>query len=269
MKVRKPSFDLSAVSRYNLGDNAVATHILNCMHVIVPIGELYFIRSVRPFLKDAKSEELKARLKSFIGQESVHDQIHRQVWTKLREQGLPVDSFAHFFSEVFIKYSEPFVNALLGNKAALSATVAFEHYTAALADTLFKPGSKLRASMDGAMGDLWSWHAAEELEHKSVAFDLLKDVDDSYLLRVWGMVMASSIFTSFAFFGAGWFIARDRELSFSKLMRDIFTFNDVLGEVWPALAGHIADYLRPDFHPDEKDNYYLAEETLRALKMAS
>lgn len=269
MKVRKPSFDLSAVSRYNLGDNAVATHILNCMHVIVPIGELYFIRSVRPFLKDAKSDELKARLKSFIGQESVHDQIHRQVWTNLREQGLPVDSFARFFSDVFIKHSEPFVNALLGNKAALSATVAFEHYTAALADTLFKPNAKLRAALDGAMGDLWAWHAAEELEHKSVAFDLLKDVDDSYLLRVWGMAMASSIFTFFAFFGAGWFIVNDKELSFGKFVRDLFTFNNVLGEVWPSLAGHIADYLRPDFHPDQKDNYHLAAETLRGLKMAS
>jgi len=268
MKVRKPQFNLSEISRYNFGNNAVATHILNCMHVIVPIGELYFIRSVRPYLKNAKSDELRGRLKSFIGQESVHDQVHRQVWTKLREQDLPVDSFANFFSEVFIKYSENFTNKIFGNKFGLSATVAFEHYTAALADTLFKHDSRLQGAMQGAMGDMWAWHAAEELEHKSVAFDLLQDVDDSYLLRVSGMAMASSIFTFFAFFGAGWFMVNDKELTLERFFRDLFSLNDVLGEVWPALAGHIADYLRPDFHPDQKDNYDLAAEKLAQLKMA-
>ena len=268
MKVRKPSFDLSAVSRYNFGDNAVATHLLNSFHVIVPIGELYFIRSVRPFLKEAKSNELKSRLKSFIGQESVHDQVHRQVWNKLREQGLPVDSFARFFSDVVIKHSESLYNRIFGAKASLSATVAFEHYTAALADTLFTPGSRLRASMEGAMGDLWSWHAAEELEHKSVAFDLLKDVDDNYLLRSAGMAVATSLLTFFTFFGAAWFIAGDKELSLERLSRDLWNLNSVIGEVWPSLANHIADYLRPDFHPDQKENYSLAAAALAELKLA-
>jgi len=268
MKVRKPVFDLSAISRYNFGDNAVATHLLNSLHVLVPIGELAFIRSVRPFLKDARSDELKARLKSFIGQESVHDQLHRQVWAKLREQGLPVDAFANFFSEKFINATEPLMNKLLGPKALLSLTVAFEHYTAALADTLFQPHAKLRSSMEGQMGDLWAWHAAEELEHKSVAFDLLKEVDDNYWLRVTGMAAASSILTFFAFLGAGWFLVNDRELGFPRLVRDLRTFNNVVGEVWPALAGHILDYLRPGFHPDEKDNYHLAAETLREMKLA-
>jgi uncharacterized protein len=268
MKVRKPSFDLSTLSLYNFGGNAVATHLLNSFHVIVPIGELYFIRSVRPFLKEAKSDDLKTRLKSFIGQESVHDQVHRQVWNKLREQGLPVDSFARFFSDVIIKYSEPLYNRLFGEKASLSATVAFEHYTAALADTLFTPGSKLRSSMEGEMGDLWSWHAAEELEHKAVAFDLLKDVDDNYLLRATGMGVATSLLTFFTFFGAAWFIAGDKELKPAKLVRDLLSFNDVIGEVWPALTKHIADYLRPDFHPDQKENYDMAERALGELRLA-
>ena len=47
MQVRKPTFDFSGVKRYYFAENAWATHTMNALHVIVPIGELFFVRAVR------------------------------------------------------------------------------------------------------------------------------------------------------------------------------------------------------------------------------
>jgi hypothetical protein len=49
----------------------------------------------------------------------------------------------------------------------------------ALADIAFAPGSQLLSSMQKEVADLMRWHAAEEIEHKSVAFDVWAAVDGS------------------------------------------------------------------------------------------
>lgn len=267
MQVRRPNFDFSNVARYYYGDNVWATHTMNALHVLVPIGELFFIRAVRKSFDDAPAEQ-KAELKKFIGQESVHDQIHRQFWARLREQGLPVDSFARFFTATAIETMEPLVERLLGKKMLLSATVGFEHYTAALADTAFQPESKLISEMQKEVAEMMGWHAAEEIEHKSVAFNMLKAIDDNYLLRATGMVLGSSILSLYTAIGTLWFMAGDKELTFARLWKDLPGLPQITGDLLPALVRHNAEYCTPGFDPDQKDNYHLAENKLKELGMA-
>lgn len=268
MQVRKPNFDFSNVDRYYFGSNAWATHIMNSFHVIVPIGELFFIRSVRGMLDQAPAEQ-KAGLKKFIGQESAHDQVHRKFWARLREQGLPVDSFAKFFTDTAFNTMEPVVEKLFGKKFLLSATVGLEHYTAAFADTAFQPGSRLLSEMQKVVADMMGWHAAEEIEHKSVAFNLLNAIDTSYLLRAGGMVMASTLLTVYTLIGTAWFMAGDKELTFGRLLSDLRTLPQISGELPFAIIRHNAEYFTPGFHPDAKDNYYMAEAKLKELALAS
>ena len=45
--------------------------------------------------------------------------------------------------------------------------------------------------MDPQMLDFWRWHAAEELEHKSVAFDLFHRVGGGYLTRMLSVLAAA------------------------------------------------------------------------------
>ncbi|MFO1472379.1 MAG: metal-dependent hydrolase [Turneriella sp.] len=267
MQVRRPNFDFSAVERYYYGDNVWATHMMNGLHVLVPIGEVFFIRAVRNLLEQAPAEQ-KAELKKFIGQESVHDQVHRQFWARLREQGLPVDSFARFFTATAIETMEPIVEKLFGKKMLLSATVGFEHYTAALADTAFQPGSQLLSKMQKEVAEMMGWHAAEEIEHKSVAFNMLKAIDDNYLLRAAGMVLGSSILSLYTVIGTLWFMAGDKELSFARLAKDLLALPQISGDLLPALIRHNAEYFTPGFDPDHKDNYHLAENKLKELGMA-
>lgn len=267
MQVRRPDFDFSNVNRYYYGDNVWATHIMNGLHVLVPIGEVFFIRAVRNLLEQAPAEQ-KAELKKFIGQESVHDQVHRQFWARLREQGLPVDSFAKFFTDTAINTMEPLVEKLLGKKMLLSATVGFEHYTAALADTAFQPGSQLLPKMQKEVAEMMGWHAAEEIEHKSVAFNMLKAIDDNYLLRAMGMVLGSSILSLYTVIGTVWFMAGDKELTLARLAKDLLALPHISGDLLPALIRHNAEYFTPGFDPDHKDNYHLAENKLKELGMA-
>jgi predicted metal-dependent hydrolase len=266
MQVRRPTFDFSQVARYYYGNNAVATHIMNALHVLVPIGEVFFIRAVRGMLDRAPAEQ-KAELKKFLGQESVHDQVHRQFWARLRELGLPVDSFAKFFQDTAIDTMEPISEKLFGKKFLLSATVGFEHYTAALADTAFSPGSKLLSEMQQEVADMMGWHAAEEIEHKSVAFDMLSAIDDSYALRAGGMVVASALLTVYTVIGTVWFVAGDKELTFGKLVSDLRAIPEISSGLFAALIRHNAEYFTPGFHPDAKDNYYMAADKLKELGM--
>lgn len=266
MQVRRPTFDFSKVDRYYYGDNVWATAVMNALHVLVPIGEVFFIRAVRAMIDQAPAGQ-KAELKKFLGQESVHDQVHRQFWARLREQGMPVDSFAKFFQTTAIETFEPLVEKILGKKFLLSATVGFEHYTAALAETAFTPGEQLLQKMQKEVADMMGWHAAEEIEHKSVAFDMLAAIDNSYPLRAGGMVVASALLSVYTAIGTVWFLAGDKEITLERLWKDLLTLPKISGGLLPALVRHNTEYFTPGFHPDAKDNYYMAADKLKELGM--
>ena len=67
-----------------------------------------------------------------------------------------------------VRWSEENLSPL----ARLAATVALEHLTAILAAALLDGRSGSLAGADPRVAELWRWHAVEETEHKSVAFDV-------------------------------------------------------------------------------------------------
>jgi predicted metal-dependent hydrolase len=110
------------------------------------------------------------------------------------------------------------------------------------------------------MRDLLLWHACEELEHKSVAFDVLARVNPSYALRVAGGLAAASAFVFFWLAGARHLMKQDSTGAPSREeLRGAREHNVLLnGE----FLGAFVEYLRPDFHPDQNDNYHLARRWL-------
>ncbi len=266
IKVRNVKFDFSDVKdKHYVSGNIFSTHFLNSLHVVFPEGEKLFIRSVRYFMKDVKNPELKKEMKEFIGQEGIHFREHERFWEKMEDMDLKPMGFVNFFRKTAFDGLEKGVFKILpkrtAQKLSLSLTVALEHYTALFGNQALGNADYHKNHLPEEMHLMMQWHSAEELEHKSVAFDVLKEVDDSYLLRMEGMVLASALLYVYSFAGMFYFIKQDKNKDLKNLPQKFLDFgrnfmmkpSDAQG--WRLLL----DYLKPNFHPDDHDNYHLAD----------
>jgi hypothetical protein len=95
------------------------------------------------------------------------------------------------------KYTDAFL--LHAGGIQLAVTCALEHFTALLAQEVLGPDSPF-GKAHPMMGALWRWHAAEENEHASVAFDVFRAIDGSYRLRI-GVMASATLTWHVALFG--------------------------------------------------------------------
>ena len=275
LKVRNVHFDLSAVPKHWVLGNPVMTHFVNSMHIVFPEGEKFFIRSVRRFAGDIKDAQLKKNVKGFCGQEGIHSREHRNFWDVLEKQGLKPEVFANFLNKVAFqgKYSVEnsvlnglnFISPKLGDKMCLSMTAALEHYTAIFAHAAFHEPIFTNDNMAPQMLELLHWHACEEIEHKSVCFDVLKEVDGSYWVRISGMGLASVMLWGFLGIGQAYFILNDKDIKWSKMAGESKSFAERLafGKIGQGLAKNFFKYFRRDFHPTDIDDQHFVEDFLK------
>lgn len=161
-----------------LADDPFLTAFFNAMSITFPVGEKYFIDSVRRVADKVTDPALKDHIKGFCGQEGFHrreHQLYNEALCAARGYDLK-------------KMERPLTRRLgwaqnnLSSIKNLAVTVAIEHFTAVLAELMLKPGSILDRA-EPSMRELWRWHAAEEMEHKAVAFDVYRAVGGTEKLR--------------------------------------------------------------------------------------
>jgi len=267
LKVRRVNFNFEGTPVHWFKGNPIATHFQNAFHCIFPDGEKFFIRSVLRYKDKIGDPELKKQIDNFCGQEGTHYKEHQKFWKILEQQGFDVDKFVRFYTGTLYGSFEK--NALknmgeLGNKLALSSTVAAEHFTAILAASSFEDISRYD-DLPEDMKKLMLWHAAEEIEHKALPFNVLREIDDSYTLRIAGMLMASWALWSYNFVGTMMFLSQDKELQYNKLPKYLMQFMVGFGSgPGRGLMKSYFKYYKPGFHPDQIDNYHMAKEYLEA-----
>ena len=271
LKVRNVQFNFDKVQKHWILNSAIATHFVNSMHVVFPEGEKFFVRSVRKFSKDIKDEDLKKEITSFCGQEGVHAREHQRFWQVMEEQNLEPNWFANFLKTTAFsgKYSYENISTSLlnkiqprlGDKFGLSVTTALEHYTAILANALFHEPIANNDNIAPQMLELLHWHASEEIEHKAVCFDVLKEVDDSYILRISGMGLATILLWNYLAIGQIYFIAKDKDKSIIKMPIESYMLlkTIVFGEIGKGLSKNLLSYFKKDFHPNDIDDRYLID----------
>jgi uncharacterized protein len=153
----------SAPRRWWLGGNPYATAFYNALSTTFPKGEAFFIESVKAF-RDGTPPKLAEEIRAFTMQEVIHSREHVAFNRRVIDAGYDVTFLEKQVEDILelVRTRPPIVN--------LAATMALEHFTAILARELLENPRHL-AGADQDAGDLWRWHAIEEIEHKGVAYD--------------------------------------------------------------------------------------------------
>lgn len=151
-------------------NNTFVTSLFVVLSAIFPPGEMFFIESVRNVRDQIRDEQLLEDIRNFIAQEAFHSREHKSLNDHLMHTNYPeVTAIEATTKAKLDKFRK------LPKVEQLAATVVMEHFTATLARHLLTdPLVKQKTSQETR--NLWEWHALEELEHKSVAFDVLKAI---------------------------------------------------------------------------------------------
>jgi predicted metal-dependent hydrolase len=254
--------DFTQVPRAWHAGSVLATGVSNGVNMLFPHGERFFVRSVKYFLDRIDDPELRTQIKGFFGQEGRHAREHDRFNEILRAQGYEIDRFLDQYTKI-----SSWIESKTPKKLNLAITAASEHFTAILAE-----GALSRDVLDEchpSMRTLLAWHAAEEIEHKAVAYDVLQKIDPSYALRIAGLVMATVLLTGFWTWGAVTLLRQDG-MTWKKFVGELRSAPEekrdpVIRRVF--LRG-IRQYLRRDFHPSQNQNDNLAADWFAARGIA-
>ena len=245
------------ISDWN-GGSVHISQFMNTLSIVFPVGERFFIQSVRNYRERITDPELKKAVTAFIGQEAMHGREHEEYNEALFAR---VPAAARF---------EKLVAAVLGavqrrtpKSYQLSATIALEHFTAILADGLLKQPEVLEKA-DPRFAALWNWHALEETEHKSVAFDVWETVKgrgpQAYIERAGGLVIATVIFWALIFPAYLAVLRSEGKLTDLKGWREFYDHGFGRVGFLRKRVGAWFDYFRPDFHPWDEDNRHFLKD---------
>lgn len=246
---RKPNFLFPKdIPRHWLPGAPFRTHLCNSFTLLFPAGEKFFIRSIQRFMPALENEELKQAARTFIKQEAQHYIEHEKFLENLREQGYDIDPILRLVDEVITK----FVESQTSEEFRLALTAGFEHLTSLLAEIGLE--ENFFASAHPKMKELFEWHALEEIEHRSVAFDVLQSVDKNYLRRVAGLLAAYLIFSGLSGYVTANLLWQDKLLLKRKTVREALDVFFLEHHLLPKALGIFARYLKPQFHPGDAEH---------------
>lgn len=244
--------DAMKKNRYWHGGDPVATHFLNALQATFPDGEKFFIESMRDTrdqLDQSKlPDKLKEEIKLFIRQEALHGLEHESWCSALDEMGYTGLAKYHQQQKELREWSKQKIKPL----DRLASTVANEHFTAIIASlALYKRPELIENAVEPFRSAL-VYHSLEEVEHKSVCFDLFCFAGGSYWQRMRGLFI--SILTTIYLVKRRhvYLLEKDglwnREYK-RKARRFIWGRSGLVAAMLPSIFA----FVRPSFHPWETD----------------
>ncbi|HEX6859494.1 MAG TPA: metal-dependent hydrolase [Caulobacteraceae bacterium] len=243
--------------RWWQGGDPVATAFYNALSALFPLGERFFMDSVKAF-RNHTDGKLKEQVADFLYQEAMHTREHVVFNKMATDAGFDIKKLENRAARLlgFARTRRPIYQ--------LGATAALEHFTAMLAHEALRNPAHFQDAPPEAR-DMWRWHAMEEIEHKAVAYDTYMAAMKKWpgLIR-WGLRSIVMVVATVLFFYA--VIAN---------LRDLFKQDDInTGKTWrrlahflfvsPGMMRHVMksyfSYYRPGFHPWEEDDRDLLEQ---------
>ena len=272
---RKVRFDWLNTPLHWVPGDPFSTHMLNVLHLLLPAGERWFIQVITeagPLVDDA---ELKAAIKPFIQQEAWHAWAHQMVLGHLAEQGIDTtpytDKLQKWLSTLGNQHPGwPRVLQRWGLYRRLAIAAALEPFNAVLGQWVIQNRGLDYAGADQTMLDLLRWHGAEEIEHRSLVFDVYQNVCGNYALRALIMLPTAPIFVFLWLAGVRFLMAHDPTITAKPRWRDWLRAARqyrVPGP-WMLIMTVPIRYLRPSYHPSTEACTQLAMDYLEHSPVA-
>jgi predicted metal-dependent hydrolase len=252
IEVRRLNFNFSAnTQRYWFNQSVFKTHLFNSFTIFIPEIEKYLILNVKKRINFLDNPQLKQEAQAFICQEGQHSYQHTKFWNNLRASGYKFDTYLRWVQTILFDILERQMS--LNFNLAIAAGI--EHLTTLIAE--FALETDLFAEAEPKLKQLFEWHALEELEHKTVLYDVLQNATNNYLLRQLGMFLAHILILLFLNLGLAMLLYQDRKLFERKVWQEFIEFWLTKDKFLYKALFNARDYLRKDFHPSQKDNLFL------------
>lgn len=258
---RRVRFDFADINRADFhSNNTIVSAFWVGLSATFPLGEAEFIHSVKLFENQVSDPKLLKEVQEFAQQEAHHALQHKKINSQFDSCGYGTRKIQDLM-DVTLKQRAQKWSA----EKRLMRTVSAEHFTAVMAHfALTHP--QLMDSVPESFANLFLWHSIEEVEHKSVAFDVYRHcVGDMSKLR--------RHYAHFAFI----------EFPFNLIMITRFLLKDIGHKstwaerkgMWLFLFGkdgmissvkHLyMDFFKKDFHPWKHDDSELVAQWKQEL----
>jgi predicted metal-dependent hydrolase len=248
--VRRLLIDMEApIARHWCAGDAFRTALFNALSMSFPVGEQFFIDSVRSGLNALAPDRqapFRAEVQAFIGQEATHRHLHALYNEHLDQLGL----VNHWAGRALQRMK---LLDGLHPRHCVALTAAYEHFTAIMADWILR-NADLLGQDDPRLATLWLWHGAEESEHKSTAFDIYQALGGSHEERAMWFRRTTIMFLGDLLRQTLNNLRRDGSLwkwgTWSRAVTFLFGQRGLVRGIYKPWR----EYLRRDFHPSQQDS---------------
>ncbi len=246
--VRRMDFDLTGITPNFVDHDPVSSYLWMAFQCYFPEGEQFFVDAVRAAREQVHDPKLQQEISAFIGQEAMHGKEHRAANEESLRQGVDVSRL-----DRGTRRARLFLNRYAPMRFRLALIAAAEHFTAVIGAQVARREDFRRSIVDERIKALLLWHAMEEIEHRSVAFDVYRATGGDYATRVLAMAVVSAGIVPVVFYAMVFCLRQAGEL------QNLASWRRFLKAYWGSqgfftqLLPEVLRYLRPDFHPNESD----------------
>jgi hypothetical protein len=236
-----------------LPGNSALSALIDFYSVVVPANEAFYMRTLPQCLRRIDDPDLAERGRAFIHQEAEHGVAHKRFWRVLDAHGYRYRRLERLVDAAMFRLTERIAPLSL----RMSMVSCIEHINAFMAHEFLRQGILADAHPEARA--MQEWHFAEEIEHKSVSFDVLRAISPGYGMRLAGWLSTTLLFYALMTMGMLLFLAQGGGFWRASTWRGLWRHLGPGHGMARRTLGHLFAYLRPSFHPSQLDDRALAE----------
>jgi predicted metal-dependent hydrolase len=251
---RRVTFDHDDLTdRHYLDGDLLESHVLAVLSALIPAGERFIADAVRRSRDGITDPALRSQANAFMGQELLHQREHVRFNEALARVGYPTAAIDRASAALFGALGR------LPVRTQVAMTAAIEHWTAVIAEHALEDDSFMDGHIPAETRVFLGWHLVEELEHKAIAADVLGQDGISEPERIAAMGLAVAVLAGPVLAALALSLVRDpASRDPRKVVRSLVHLRTTFF-ARRSFGRDLVGYLRPGFHPDQRDTTALLE----------